>query len=99
MSIFKIIRASALLVAALAAQQVYQPLGDLLLSLDGIQNAGAYRRDLDLETGVVKVRYEFGRAALTRETFISYPDRVLVVGERRMQLFQSWGHRRGGHPG
>ena len=62
-----------------AAQQAYQPLGDLLLSLDGIKNADDYYRELDLETGVAKVRYRSGGAVFTREAFISYPDRVMVV--------------------
>ena len=61
------------------AQQAYQPLGDLLLSFDGIEKADDYYRELDLETGVSKVRYRSGDAVFTREAFISYPDRVMVV--------------------
>jgi alpha-L-fucosidase 2 len=62
-----------------AAQQAYQPLGDLLLSFDGIGSVEDYRRELDMETGVATVRYRVGDAVLTREAFISYPDRVMVV--------------------
>jgi alpha-L-fucosidase 2 len=62
-----------------AAQQAYQPLGDLLLALDGVENAEDYRRALDLETGVATVRYRAGDAVFTREVFVSYPDRVMVV--------------------
>ena len=62
-----------------AAQQAYQPLGDLWLSFDGVDKVDDYRRELDMETGVAKVSYRSGDAILTRETFISYPDRVLVV--------------------
>jgi alpha-L-fucosidase 2 len=62
-----------------AAQQAYQPLGDLLLSFDGAGSAADYRRELNLETGVAKVRYHAGDAVITRECFVSYPDRVLVV--------------------
>jgi alpha-L-fucosidase 2 len=62
-----------------AAQQAYQPLGDLLLSCDGVDQAAEYRRELDMETGVAKVRYRAGDAILTREAFASYPDRVMVV--------------------
>ena len=62
-----------------AAQQAYQPLGDLLLSFDGVENVDEYRRELDMETGVAMVNYRAGDAVFTRETFVSYPDRVLVV--------------------
>ncbi len=62
-----------------AAQQAYQPLGDLLLSFNGVEQAADYRRELNMETGVATVSYRAGDAVFTRETFISYPDRVLVV--------------------
>jgi alpha-L-fucosidase 2 len=62
-----------------AAQQAFQPLGDLLLQFDGIDNPGEYHRELDLETGVAKISYRAGDAEFTRETFVSYPDRVVVV--------------------
>jgi alpha-L-fucosidase 2 len=61
------------------AQQAYQPLGDLMLSFDGVENIGEYRRELDMESGVAKVSYRAGDAVFTRETFVSYPDRVVVV--------------------
>ncbi|MDB5300490.1 MAG: Alpha/beta hydrolase fold-3 domain protein, partial [Phycisphaerales bacterium] len=61
------------------AQQAYQPLGDLLLTFDGVENIGEYRRELDMESGVAKVSYRAGDAVFTRETFVSYPDRVVVV--------------------
>jgi alpha-L-fucosidase 2 len=62
-----------------AAQQAYQPLGDLLLSFDGGRAATDYRRDLDLQTGIARVSYRVGDAVLTRELFVSHPDHVLVV--------------------
>jgi alpha-L-fucosidase 2 len=60
-------------------QQAYQPIGDLSLSFDGVGDVADYRRELDMETGVAKVTYRSGGILFTRETFISYPDRVLVV--------------------
>jgi alpha-L-fucosidase 2 len=60
-------------------QQAYQPLGDLLLSFDGVDEVTDYRRELDMETGVAKVTYRSGGIRYTREIFISYPDRVLVM--------------------
>ncbi|MCX6903375.1 MAG: glycoside hydrolase family 95 protein, partial [Verrucomicrobia bacterium] len=62
-----------------AAQQAFQPLGDLLLSFDGIENAGQYRRELNMESGVAKVSYRAGDTVFTREIFVSYPDGVMVV--------------------
>lgn len=60
------------------AQEAYQPIGDLLLSFDST-NAADYRRELDMETGVATVRYRENDAVITRQTFVSWPDRVLVV--------------------
>src|SRR5205807_1371695 len=57
----------------------YQPLGDLLLSFEGVDDVADYRRELDMETGLAKVSYRSGGVTYTRETFISYPDRVLVM--------------------
>ena len=60
-------------------QQAYQPIGDLSLAFDGVGEVADYRRALDLETGVATITYRSGGVLYTRETFISYPDRVLVV--------------------
>ena len=60
------------------AQEAYQPIGNLLLSF-GATNATNYRRELDMETGVAKVTYLAGDTMITRQTFVSWPDRVLVV--------------------
>jgi len=61
-------------------QQAYQPIGDLLLNFnvtgDSIKD---YRRELDMETGVVRVSYTEGNVKMTREVFMSYPDRVMVM--------------------
>jgi alpha-L-fucosidase 2 len=62
------------------AQQAYQPLGDFLLDFkisgDSITN---YYRELDMETGIVKVTYTEGNVKMTREVFMSYPDHVMVM--------------------
>src|ERR1017187_4807343 len=62
-----------------SGQQAYQPIGDLSLALDGVGEVADYRRELDLETGVATVTYRSSGVLYTRETFISYPDRVLVT--------------------
>jgi alpha-L-fucosidase 2 len=61
------------------AQQAYEPIGDLLLSFDGIDKAEDYRRELNMETGIVKISYRVGDALFTREVFMSYPDHIMVV--------------------
>jgi alpha-L-fucosidase 2 len=62
------------------AQQAYQPLGDLLLDFkttsDSIRD---YYRELDMESGVVKISYLDGDVKMTREIFMSYPDHAMVM--------------------
>lgn len=57
----------------------YQSLGELSLRMGAEGEASDYRRELNLETGVVTVRYRQGDALFTREIFASAPDNVLVV--------------------
>ncbi|HWW42713.1 glycoside hydrolase family 95 protein [Pedobacter sp.] len=58
----------------------YLPLGDLTLDFKFKDStATAYTRDLDLNTAIAKVSYKIAGITYTRETFISYPDRILVV--------------------
>lgn len=63
-----------------AAQQAYQPVGDLLLDFkvtgDSIKD---YYRELDMETGIVKISYTDGDVKMTREVFMSYPDHAMVM--------------------
>ena len=62
------------------AQQTYQPVGDLLLNFNATGDSiWDYHRELDMETGVVKVTYNEGTVKMTREIFMSYPDRVMVI--------------------
>jgi alpha-L-fucosidase 2 len=60
-------------------QPPYQPLGDLNIEFSGHDNPTAYRRELNLATGVVRVTYRVGEVTFTREVFSSAPDQVLVV--------------------
>jgi len=57
----------------------YQSLGDLRLDFPGHQEATDYRRELDLERGLVRVSYRVGSVRYTREVFASHPDQVLVI--------------------
>ncbi|MFB3902007.1 MAG: glycoside hydrolase N-terminal domain-containing protein [Acidobacteriota bacterium] len=58
--------------------QNYQPLGELQLRFDVRGPVRDYRRELDLNAGVVRVSYRIGSVKYTREIFASYPDQVLV---------------------
>src|SRR5262245_20676145 len=57
----------------------YQPLGDLSLTFVGHENPADYVRELDLDTGIVRVSYQVGEANFKREVFISAVDQVLVL--------------------
>jgi alpha-L-fucosidase 2 len=61
------------------AQEAFQPLGDLLLNFKNSENVTNYYRELDMETGIVKITYNVGDTKYTREVFMSYPDHVMVV--------------------
>ena len=60
------------------AQEAYQPIGDLVLSF-GDADVTDYRRELDMETGVATISYRLDDVTFTRQAFVSWPDRVLVV--------------------
>lgn len=57
----------------------YQPFGDLFLDLLGHLTASDYRRELDLDQAVSRVRYTTGGVTFTREVFASHPAGVVVV--------------------
>jgi alpha-L-fucosidase 2 len=71
--------------------QAYQPLGDLRLVLEGHEQPTDYRRELDLDRAIVRVRYRVGETTFTRESFSSAPDQSIVVrltaeGPARLRL-------------
>jgi alpha-L-fucosidase 2 len=57
----------------------YQPLGDLSLDFPNHDQAREYQRELDVDHGVIRVRYRVGDATYQRDHFISAVDHVLVV--------------------
>jgi alpha-L-fucosidase 2 len=59
--------------------QAFQPLGDLRLVMDGHDQPTDYRRELDLDRAVVRVRYRIGATTFGREVFSSAPDQSIVV--------------------
>ena len=59
--------------------QHYQPLGELRVRFDGPDDAGGYRRELDMDSATARVSYQIGGVRYRREVFASYPDQVLVM--------------------
>ncbi len=58
----------------------YLPLGDLSINFNlKDSSAVSYYRDLNLNNAVATVKYKLGGINFTRETFISYPDKVTMV--------------------
>ena len=61
--------------------EAFQPLGDLFLTFPDVDSTAVtdYRREMDMETGIVTVSYKSGDVTYNRETFVSYPDKVMVI--------------------
>lgn len=59
--------------------QQYQPVGELRVQFEHLDEATDYRRELDLDSAVVRVTYRVGETRYTREIFASYPDQILVM--------------------
>ena len=57
----------------------YQTLGDLRLRFGDKMQVTDYRRQLDLDTATVTVKYQLGDATFTREVFSSPVDQCIVV--------------------
>lgn len=61
---------------------VYQLLGDIKLEFDDSHAAYSketYKRELDLDTATVNIKYSVGDVEFTREHFASSPDQVIVT--------------------
>ncbi|OME85225.1 alpha-L-fucosidase [Paenibacillus sp. FSL A5-0031] len=59
--------------------QSYLPLGDLILDFYHGDLATEYKRSLDLATAIARVEFKVGNNRIIRETFCSYPDKILVM--------------------
>ena len=57
----------------------YQPLGDLSLTFEHGDVGRAYRRELDLRTGIARVSYRVGDTTFTREAFSSHPGQLIAI--------------------
>ena len=59
--------------------QSYLPLGNLYIECKTAGEVSEYIRELDMETGIVTVRYVQNGIHFTREFFVSHPDQCIVV--------------------
>src|SRR5882762_188716 len=57
----------------------YQPLGDLLLRFSDQESATDYVRELDIDTGIVRITYQSGDARFMREVFALAVGQVIVI--------------------
>src|SRR5690606_23860447 len=56
------------------------PFGNLRLLFDHEEiGARAYRRELDMDTATVQIKYRFGETDYLREMFVSAPHQVMVI--------------------
>lgn len=60
-------------------QAAYQTVGEVQLSFPDLTATSDYRRELDLNTGIVTVSYTANDVQYKRETFASYPHHVIVT--------------------
>ena len=60
-------------------QMPYQPLGNLWLQFDRLDNVSDYRRELDLDAAIARTEFRVGQATHRREVFVSPVDQCLVL--------------------
>lgn len=58
--------------------QSYAPLGNLWLDFNHT-NVSNYKRILDIQRALAIVQYEYKNTIFIRESFVSYPDRLMVI--------------------
>lgn len=60
-------------------QHPYQTLGDIQIGFDGLEEATAYERELDLERALCRTRFTAAGVCYEREYFISHPADCMVM--------------------
>lgn len=56
----------------------YRNFGEFVINFDGLANAKAYSRQLNISTGIHTTTFEVNGITFTREAFASYPDQVIA---------------------
>jgi alpha-L-fucosidase 2 len=59
--------------------QTFQTVGNLNLTFEGHENFSNYRRELDIEKAITKTTYVVDGVTYTREAFVSFSERVIVI--------------------
>ncbi|WP_229216729.1 glycosyl hydrolase family 95 catalytic domain-containing protein [Dyadobacter sp. 3J3] len=59
--------------------QMFQPVGELLLTFPGHETYANYYRELDIERAVATTSYTVDGITYKREVLASFPDRVIVI--------------------
>ncbi|MEL1242240.1 glycoside hydrolase family 95 protein [Flavobacterium flavipallidum] len=59
--------------------QIFQPVGNLNLNFEGHEKYSNYRRELNIENAISKTSYVVNGVTYTRETFVSFSERVIVI--------------------
>lgn len=57
----------------------FSPLGTLFIDFPGNQAVKKYYRELSLDNAVTTITHQTGDNTITREYFVSYPDKMLVI--------------------
>jgi alpha-L-fucosidase 2 len=57
----------------------YLTMGNLAVRMEHPPDVDLYRRELDLDTGIVRTAYQVDKIDYTREVFASAPDQVIVL--------------------
>lgn len=61
------------------SQRHYEPLGELNILFKGLEGFKDYKRELDLDTAIVKTSFSVDNRTYKREVFTSYPDQIMVT--------------------
>jgi alpha-L-fucosidase 2 len=59
--------------------QMFQPVGNLNLDFTGHEKFSNYRRELDIEKAITSTSYVVHGVTYSREAFVSFADRVIVI--------------------
>jgi alpha-L-fucosidase 2 len=57
----------------------YQPLGNVSIRVPAVKEVKGYRRELNLDTGMIRITYNGDGVGFTRQVFCSVPAQVMVI--------------------
>lgn len=57
----------------------YQPMGNILIHFEGLGEVENYKRELDLDTGIVTTTFQSNGVTYKREVFVTAVDQVLAI--------------------